>query len=59
MWWKLRSRLMAFLARLTSSDTADVAARNPNVGQFTVAPTGKFLHVTPISLPSPNEADDR
>jgi hypothetical protein len=47
------------LARVASSDAADVAAGNPNVGQLAVAPAGKLLHVTPISLPIPNEADDR
>jgi hypothetical protein len=43
---------------LFSSDTADVAAGNPNVGQFTVAQKGKLLHVAPISLPFPDESDE-
>jgi hypothetical protein len=56
---KSAQSLYGVLARLASSDTADVAAGNPNVGQFAVAPMGKFLHVAPISLPIPKKSDVR
>ena len=39
--------------------TVDVAAVNSNVGQFTVAQPGKFLHDAPKSLPMLNEADSK
>jgi hypothetical protein len=37
----------------------NVAAGNSDVGQFTVAQLGKFLHGKPISLPALKEADNR
>ena len=40
-------------------DTGDVAAGNSDVGQFTVAQLGKFLHGEPISLPALEKANNR
>jgi hypothetical protein len=47
------------LVRLLPGDTGDVAAGNSNVGQFTVAQLGKFLHGEPISLPALEKANNR
>jgi hypothetical protein len=47
------------LVRLLPGDTGDVAAGNSNVGQFTVAQLGKFLHGEPISLPASEKANNR
>src|SRR4029077_15188905 len=37
----------------------NVAAGNSDVGQFTVAQLGKFLHGEPISLPALEKANNR
>jgi hypothetical protein len=47
------------LVRLLPSDTGDVAAGYSDVGQFTVAQLGKFLHCEPISLPVLEKAKNR
>jgi hypothetical protein len=45
-------------AGMLPSNTGNIAPGNADIGQFTVAQMGKFLHRGTVSLPGLYEADD-